>query len=65
MPRLIEFLARRFSHHRKLISTIAGELPVATIILLLEHIAISKCESGKAEQDVTDGIDNFPKPLVA
>jgi sodium-independent sulfate anion transporter 11 len=27
-----------------LLSAIAGKLPVATIILLLEHIAISKCE---------------------
>jgi sodium-independent sulfate anion transporter 11 len=25
-------------------SALAGQLPVATIILLLEHIAISKCE---------------------
>lgn len=28
-----------------LVSALAGELPVATIILLLEHIAISKCKS--------------------
>lgn len=28
---------------RNLVSALAGELPVATIILLLEHIAISKC----------------------
>lgn len=27
-----------------LVSALASELPVATIILLLEHIAISKCE---------------------
>lgn len=27
----------------KLVSALAGELPVATVILLLEHIAISKC----------------------
>ena len=27
-----------------LVSALAGELPVATIILLLEHIAISKCK---------------------
>jgi sodium-independent sulfate anion transporter 11 len=26
-----------------LLSALAGQLPVATIILLLEHIAISKC----------------------
>lgn len=28
----------------ELVSALAGELPVATIILLLEHIAISKCK---------------------
>jgi sodium-independent sulfate anion transporter 11 len=28
----------------KLISALAGQLPLATIILLLEHIAISKCK---------------------
>ena len=28
-----------------LISALAGHLPVATVILLLEHIAISKCTS--------------------
>ena len=27
-----------------LVKILAGQLPVATIILLLEHIAISKCE---------------------
>ena len=30
---------------RKLVSALGSELPVATIILLLEHIAISKCAS--------------------
>ena len=30
----------------KLVKALAGQLPVATIILLLEHIAISKCECG-------------------
>ncbi len=29
----------------ELVSALAGQLPVATIILLLEHIAISKCAS--------------------
>ena len=29
---------------RKLISALAPKLPVATIILFLEHIAIAKCE---------------------
>ena len=29
---------------RQLVSALAPELPVATIILLLEHIAISKCK---------------------
>ena len=29
----------------KLIGALASELPVATIILFLEHIAISKCKS--------------------
>ena len=33
-----------FTPDRSLVSALAGELPVATIILLLEHIAISKCE---------------------
>lgn len=28
----------------ELLSALAGQLPVATIILLLEHIAISKCK---------------------
>jgi len=28
----------------ELVSTMAPELPVATIILFLEHIAISKCK---------------------
>lgn len=28
----------------ELVTALAGQLPVATIILLLEHIAISKCE---------------------
>jgi solute carrier family 26 (sodium-independent sulfate anion transporter), member 11 len=28
----------------KLVGALAGELPVATVILLLEHIAISKCK---------------------
>jgi sodium-independent sulfate anion transporter 11 len=28
-----------------LVSALSGELPVATIVLLLEHIAISKCEA--------------------
>lgn len=30
--------------NRKLLKALAPELPVATIILLLEHIAISKCK---------------------
>jgi MFS superfamily sulfate permease-like transporter len=30
---------------RQLVSALAPELPVATIILLLEHIAISKCKA--------------------
>ena len=29
---------------KSLLSALAPELPVATIILLLEHIAIAKCE---------------------
>ena len=45
----IRFLTKSTQHvgspeiDRKLVSAIAPELPVATIILLLEHIAISKC----------------------
>lgn len=33
-----------FRPNAELISALAGQLPVATIILLLEHIAISKCK---------------------
>jgi sodium-independent sulfate anion transporter 11 len=32
-----------FRPNTELVSALAGQLPVATIILLLEHIAISKC----------------------
>ena len=48
--RILQNVPRGFQHvgppviDRKLISAMAGELPVATIILLLEHIAISKCK---------------------
>lgn len=35
---------KRPSVDSELLAALAPELPVATIILLLEHIAISKCE---------------------
>jgi sodium-independent sulfate anion transporter 11 len=34
-----------FTPDTELVSALGGQLPVATIILLLEHIAISKCMS--------------------
>ena len=48
--KILQTVPRGLQHVRppvidpELISAMAGELPVATIILLLEHIAISKCE---------------------
>ena len=48
--KILQTVPRGFQHvgppviDRDLVSAMAGELPVATIILLLEHIAISKCE---------------------
>lgn len=50
--KIIQTVPRGFQHvgqpviERALLSALAGKLPVATIILLLEHIAISKCEFG-------------------
>ena len=47
--KILQTVPRGLQHVRppvidpELISAMAGELPVATIILLLEHIAISKC----------------------
>ena len=49
--KILQTVPRGFQHvgppviDRDLIAAMAGELPVATIILLLEHIAISKCKS--------------------
>ena len=48
--KILKDVTRGFQHlgpptiDPKLISALASELPVATIILFLEHIAISKCE---------------------
>lgn len=48
--KILQTVPRGFQHvgpphiDTDLISALASELPVATIILLLEHIAISKCE---------------------
>lgn len=47
--KILQTVPRGFQHvgppviDPSLVSALAGELPVATIILLLEHIAISKC----------------------
>ena len=49
--KILQNVPRGFQHvgppviDSNLVSAMAGELPVATIILLLEHIAISKCRS--------------------
>lgn len=49
--KILQTVPRGFQHvgpptiDPALVSALAGELPVATIILLLEHIAISKCKS--------------------
>ncbi len=49
--KILETVPRGFRHvgppviDSQLVSALASELPVATIILLLEHIAISKCKS--------------------
>lgn len=49
--KILQKVPRGFKHlgqptiDPELVKALAGELPVATIILLLEHIAISKCES--------------------
>lgn len=48
---ILKTVPRGFKHtgappiDTNLLSALGSELPVATIILLLEHIAISKCES--------------------
>ena len=48
--KILETVPRGFQHvgppviDPELIAAMAGELPVATVILLLEHIAISKCK---------------------
>ena len=48
--KILQTVPRGFQHvgppviDSNLVSALASELPVATIILLLEHIAISKCE---------------------
>jgi len=44
---------------RKLISALASHLPVATIILLLEHIAIAKCAFMKAIARLTTNSWSF------
>jgi sodium-independent sulfate anion transporter 11 len=47
--KILQTVPRGFQHVGQptidpgLLSALAGELPVATIVLLLEHIAISKC----------------------
>lgn len=49
--KILQTVPRGFQHvgapviDHGLVSALAPELPVATIILLLEHIAISKCTS--------------------
>lgn len=49
--KILQSVPRGFKHvgpptiDADLVSALAPELPVATIILLLEHIAISKCKS--------------------
>lgn len=48
--KILQNVPRGFKHvgpptlDPELIKALAGELPVATIILFLEHIAISKCK---------------------
>lgn len=48
--KLLGVVPRGFKHvgsppiDPELVSALAGQLPLATIILLLEHIAISKCK---------------------
>ena len=47
--KILQNVPRGFQHvgpptiNRKLVSALGSHLPVATIILLLEHIAIAKC----------------------
>ncbi len=59
--KILQTVPRGFQHvgppviDPELVAAMAGELPVATIILLLEHIAISKCKSSRVsscERDV-------------
>ena len=68
--KILQTVPRGFQHvgppviDSNLVSALASELPVATIILLLEHIAISKCEyfflhQGSVPSKLNFGITSF------